>query len=52
MRLTDFCSGLTYALDARLQCVGNQVMLLAPQDVELTGEAPASPQERRIFNQV
>jgi cell division inhibitor SepF len=50
-RLTDFCSGLSYALDARLQLIGEQVVLLAPQNLELSSEAPSALQERRFFNQ-
>jgi cell division inhibitor SepF len=51
-RLTDFCSGLSYALEARLQLIGEQVVLLAPQNLELSSEAPSALQERRFFNQV
>lgn len=49
-RLLDFCSGLTYALEASLEYVGKSVVLLAPPGVELAGgTAGASP---RFFNQV
>jgi len=51
-RLTDFCSGLTYALEGSLQHIGEKVMLLAPPNVELSSEAPGSLHERRFFNQV
>ena len=50
-RLTDFCSRLTYALEARLQLVGEQVVLLAPANLELSSEAAGALQERRFFNQ-
>lgn len=49
-RLLDFCSGLTYALEVGLHFLGESVVLLAPQGVELSGgTAGASP---RFFNQV
>jgi len=51
-RLTDFCSGLAYALEGWLQCIGDDVVLLVPHDVELSSEAPGGLQERRFFNQV
>ena len=51
-RLTDFCSGLTYALDGSLQHIGEQVVLLAPPNVELSSEALGGLRERRFFNQV
>ena len=51
-RLTDFCSGLTYALDGSLQYVGEKVVLLVPHNVELSSEAPGGVHERRFFNQV
>lgn len=36
-RLLDFASGLSYALDARLEFVGERVVLLAPPGFELSG---------------
>ena len=51
-RLTDFCSGLTYALEGSLQYIGETVVLLAPHKVELASEAPGGLHERRFFNQV
>lgn len=51
-RLTDFCSGLTYALEGSLEYIGEKVVLLAPHNVELSSEAPGGLQERRFFNQV
>ncbi len=52
IRLTDFCSGLAYALDGRLHFIGEKVVLLAPHNVELSGAGPGALQERRFFNQV
>ena len=51
-RLIDFCSGLAYALDGRLQDVGETVVLLVPHDVELSSNAPGIVRERRFHNQV
>jgi cell division inhibitor SepF len=51
-RLTDFCSGLTYALEGELQFIGESVLLLAPHGVELSSESPGGLHERRFFNQV
>ena len=51
-RLTDFCSGLTYALEGSLQHIGEHVMLLAPRNVELSSEALSGLRERRFFNRV
>ena len=51
-RLTDFCSGLTYALEGSLEHIGEKVVLLAPHNVELSSAAPGSSHERRFFNQV
>jgi cell division inhibitor SepF len=51
-RLIDFCSGLTYALDGGLQRIDDRVFLLAPRNVDLSGEATAGVLERGFFNQV
>ena len=51
-RLTDFCSGLTYALECSLQSIGETVVLLVPHDVELSSEATARFLEKGFFNQV
>jgi len=51
-RLTDFCSGLAYALEGSLQHIGAQVVLLAPHNVDLSSEASGGLRERRFFNRV
>ena len=51
-RLTDFCSGLAYALEASVQYVGEHVVLLAPDGFEVSSTAPGALQERRFFNQL
>jgi len=37
-RLTDFCSGLVYALEGSLQHVADGVLLLAPRHVDVSGD--------------
>ena len=51
-RLVDFCSGLAYALEGRLQLVEAGLLLLAPQGVDVSGEATVGLRERGFFNQV
>lgn len=51
-RLTDFCSGLVYALDGSLQRLDDKVLLLAPRDLELSSEAAAGFLEKGFFNQI
>ena len=50
-RLTDFFSGLTYAVDGSVESLGEQAVLLAPPAVELSSGAIAEPHERRFLNQ-
>jgi len=50
-RLTDFFSGLAYAVDGSVESVGEQVMLLAPPAVELSSGADGEPHRRRFLNQ-
>ena len=51
-RLIDFCSGLTYALDGSVEYLGENVVLLAPHNVELSSEALGGLQEGRFLNQL
>jgi cell division inhibitor SepF len=51
-RLIDFCSGLTYALDGRLQYVADRTILLTPNRVELSGEATVGLREEGFFNRI
>jgi cell division inhibitor SepF len=50
-RLIDFCSGLVYALDGRLQFAAAGVLLLAPRGAELSGDERAGLREGSFFNQ-
>ena len=51
-RLIDFCSGLTYALGGGLLRIDEGLFLLAPHNVDLSGEETAEFLERGFFNQV
>ena len=51
-RLIDFCSGLTYALNGDLVRIEEGLFLLAPHNVELSGEETTEFLERGFFNQV
>ena len=37
-RVVDFCAGLTFAVDGRIQVVANRIFLLTPHDVEVSLE--------------
>ena len=50
-RLTDFFSGLAYAVDGGVESVGEQVVLLAPPAVELSSGAGGEPHRRGFLNQ-
>ncbi len=49
-RLTDFASGLVYALDGTLQLVGRGVVLLAPDHVDLSGDEASGVRSPGFFN--
>lgn len=51
-RLTDFASGLVYALDATLQHVGDDVLLLSPGHVELSGDECAGVRSPGFYNRI
>lgn len=51
-RLIDFCSGLTYALDGSVEYLGENVVLLAPHNVELSSDALDGLQKKRFLNQL
>ena len=50
-RLIDFASGLTYALEGRMQRIADKVFLLTPENVELSAEDRARYLEGAFFNQ-
>ncbi len=49
-RLTDFASGLVYALEATLQHVGREVLLLAPSHVHISGDEASAVREPGFYN--
>ena len=49
-RLTDFCSGLAYAVEASLQHIGREVLLLAPRDLAVSGDAASGVREPGFYN--
>jgi cell division inhibitor SepF len=51
-RLSDFCSGLVYALQGSLERLDDRVLLLAPHDVELSGGAAADALAKAFFDQI
>ncbi len=50
-RLIDFCSGLTYALEGSLQIIDRGILVLAPHNVELSGEATVGLRTKGFYNQ-
>jgi cell division inhibitor SepF len=51
IRLTDFASGLTYALDGGMQRIADKTLLLTPRNVEVSAEERARILEKGFFNQ-
>jgi cell division inhibitor SepF len=49
-RLTDFCSGLAYAVEGTLQHIGREVFLLAPSHVDISGDAASAVREPGFYN--
>ncbi len=50
-QMVDFCAGLAYALDGEIQIVADQLVLLAPRDVQISNEKRERLAERRLSNQ-
>ena len=51
-RLTDFCSGLVYALDGSLQYLTEGVMLLTPTEAEISGDGDAGIRQPGFYNRL
>ncbi len=51
VRLIDFASGLTYALEGGMQRIADKVFMLTPRNVELSAEERARLIEKGFFNQ-
>lgn len=48
-RLIDFCSGVTYALEGKMEKVAESVFLLSPSNVTVSQEERANLSERGVF---
>jgi len=51
-RMVDFCAGLSYALGGRVRAVADRVLVLTPQDVEVSNMEDERHAERAFFNQL
>jgi cell division inhibitor SepF len=51
-RLTDFASGLVYALEGSLQYIGSEVLLLAPDRVDISGDEASAVREPGFYNRI
>ena len=51
-RLMDFASGLVYALEGTLQHVGDDVVLLSPDAVDLSGDEAAAVRSPGFYNRI
>jgi len=49
-RLTDFCSGLAYAVEATLQHLGSEVILIAPGTISISGDVESVVRTPGFFN--
>ena len=51
-RLTDFCSGLVYAVEGGLQQVGPDVLLLTPDHVDVSGDEASDVRGPGFHNRI
>ena len=51
-RLTDFASGLVYALEGSLQHVGSEVLLLTPDCVDISGDEASAVRSPGFYNRI
>ena len=51
-RLTDFCSGLAYAVDGGLQIVADGVLLVTPGFVDVSGDESAAVRRPGFYNRL
>jgi cell division inhibitor SepF len=51
MRVIDFASGLTYALEGGMQRIADKVFVVTPRNVEFSAEQRAEMIEKGFFNQ-
>jgi cell division inhibitor SepF len=51
-RMVDFCAGLSYALDGRMQPIVEGLFLLTPSDVEVSSKESLRDGQRAFFNRL
>ena len=51
-RMVDFCAGLSYALDGRMQPIVEGLFLLTPGDVEVSSKESSREAQRAFFNRL
>jgi cell division inhibitor SepF len=51
-RMVDFCAGLAYALGGQVRPVADRLLLLTPQDVEVSNREDEQLAERPFFNRL
>ena len=49
-RLTDFCSGLAYAVEGALQHIGRDVLLIAAHSVDVRGDVASAVRSPGFYN--
>ena len=49
-RLTDFCSGLAYAVEGALQHIGRDVLLIAAHTVDVHGDVASAVRAPGFYN--
>jgi cell division inhibitor SepF len=49
-RLTDFCSGLAYAVEGALQHIGRDVLLIAAHSVDVHGDVASAVRRPGFYN--
>jgi cell division inhibitor SepF len=49
-RLTDFCSGLAYAVEGTLQLIGREVLLVAADTVDVHGDVASAVRAPGFYN--
>jgi cell division inhibitor SepF len=51
-RMVDFCAGLSYALDGRMQPIVEGLFLLTPSDVEVSSKESPRDAQKAFFNRL
>ncbi|MGB3367353.1 MAG: cell division protein SepF [Acidaminobacteraceae bacterium] len=49
-KIFDFCSGALYALDGHIQQVSRGIFVLAPKNIDVSGDVKTELQNKGIFN--